>query len=89
MAAPSVQPKLEGASDPWAMVENLPCILSVEIPVPSFTVGDLMRLGKGRVIATNWVVGHDLPLRINGAMIAWIEFEVVQERLAVRLTELG
>jgi len=89
MAAPTVQPKLEAAADPWARVESLPCVLSVEIPVPGFTVADLVRLAKGRVIATRWVVGQDVPLRINGEVAAWIEFEVVRDRLAVRLTELA
>jgi len=89
MAAPAVQPKLEAAPDPWARVESLPCVLSVEVPVPGFTVADLVRLAKGRVIATNWIVGQDVPLRINGEVVAWIEFEVVREHLAVRLTELA
>ena len=53
------------------------------------TVADLVQLERGRIIATHWTVGQDVPLRINGALIAWSEFEVVQNRLAVRLTELA
>jgi flagellar motor switch protein FliN/FliY len=86
----AAQPKPEApAADPWARVEALPCLLSVEIPVPGFTVSDLVHLERGRVVATRWTVGQDVPLRINGELIAWSEFEVVQDRLAVRLTELA
>ena len=57
--------------------------------MPGFTVADLVRLERGGIIATRWTVGQDVPLRINGELIAWSEFEVVQNRLAVRLTELA
>jgi len=90
MAAAATGAKIEPASaDPWARVENLPCLLTVEIPVPGFTVADLVRLVRGRIIATRWTVGQDVPLRVNGQLIAWSEFEVVQNHLAVRLTELA
>lgn len=88
--AASASPKLEtSVPDPWARVENLPCLLTVEIGVPGFTVGDLVRLVPGRIISTGWTVGQDVPLRVNGEVIAWSEFEEVQKRLAVRLTELA
>jgi flagellar motor switch/type III secretory pathway protein FliN len=97
MAAAAVQPKLEtpitSITDPfadrWVRVESLPCLLTIEVSVPGFTVGDLVHLECGRIIATRWTVGQDVPLRINDQLIAWSEFEVVQNRLAVRLTELA
>jgi flagellar motor switch protein FliN len=73
----------------WRRVEPLPCLLTIEIPVPGFTVADLVHLERGRIIATGWTVGQDVPLRVNGELIAWSEFEVVQNRLAIRLTELA
>lgn len=76
-------------ADPWLRVEALPCLLTIEIPLPGFTVGDLLHLARGRVVASRWTVGQDVPLRINGELIAWSEFEVVQNHLAVRLTELA
>jgi len=91
--AAAAQVKPEAPVDPlaerWVRVEPLPCLLTIEIPVPGFTVGDLVRLQRGRIIATRWTVGQDVPLRVNGELIAWSEFEVVQNRLAVRLTELA
>ena len=92
--AAAAQPKPDAAvadplADRWARVEPLPCLLTIEISVPGFTVADLVQLERGRIIASRWTVGQDVPLRINGALIAWSEFEVVQNRLAVRLTELA
>jgi len=89
MAAAS-QPAPEAAvADPWARVEALPCQLSIEIGVPGFTVGDLVALQAGRLIDTRWTVGADVPLLINGQLIAWSEFEIVNNHVAVRLTELA
>jgi len=82
---------VEGARVPeerWQPVLGLPCELSVELPVPSFRIADLLKLRVGSVINTGWHLGDDVPLRINGTLIGWSEFEVVNERLAVRLTEL-
>jgi flagellar motor switch/type III secretory pathway protein FliN len=94
--APITSPPIAGlpiagppTADPWLRVESLPCLLTIEVSVPGFTVADLVHLERGRVIATRWTVGQDVPFRINGELIAWSEFEVVQNRLAVRLTELA
>jgi flagellar motor switch protein FliN len=92
--AAAAQPKLEApiadpSADQWLRVEPLPCLLTIEISVPGFTVADLVHLERGRIIASRWTVGQDVPLRLNGELIAWSEFEVVQNRLAVRLTELA
>jgi flagellar motor switch/type III secretory pathway protein FliN len=92
--AAAAQPKPETPiadplADRWLRVEPLPCLLTIEISVPGFTVADLVHLEPGRIIATRWTVGQDVPLRINDELIAWSEFEVVQNHLAVRLTELA
>jgi len=83
---PSAEAQL---AERWRSVEGLPCLLTIEISVPGFTVADLVHLQRGRVITTGWTVGQDVPLRVNGELIAWSEFEVVHNRLAIRLTELA
>jgi flagellar motor switch protein FliN len=89
MAAPA-QAKLEpSVPDPWTRVEALPCLLSIEIPVPGFTVADFVMLQQGRLVDTRWTVGRDVPLHINGELVAWSEFEIVNNHIAVRLTELA
>lgn len=88
----SVQPKAaEETADEarWQPVLHLPCQLTVDLPLPAFRISDLLKLQTGSVIGTNWNLTHDVPLRINGTLIGWSEFEVVGNRLAVRLTELA
>jgi flagellar motor switch/type III secretory pathway protein FliN len=75
--------------DGWAGLHGLPCELTVDLPLPGFTVGDLLRLAKSSLIDTHWSISADVPLRVNGELIAWCEFEVVRSNLAVRLTELA
>jgi flagellar motor switch protein FliN len=93
MAAAGTAPQPEAGPpaepDPWIHVLKLPCQLTLELPLPDFTVGTLMHLEPGTVIDSHWNVSDDLPLRVNGEVIAWSEFEVVANRLAVRLTELA
>jgi len=90
MSAPEANPSVEAPSrDKWEHVREMTCNLSVELPVPGFRVRDLIRLQPQAVIDTRWSVGNDVPLRINGELLAWCEFEVIENHLAVRLTELG
>jgi flagellar motor switch protein FliN/FliY len=65
------------------------CQLSLDIPVVKFTVGDLLRLDKESIVETACQSTSDIPLRANGLLIAWSEFEVIGNRLAVRITELA
>jgi hypothetical protein len=61
-AQPGLEAPIAGAAiDPWARVESLPCLLTIEVSVPGFTVADLVHLERGRVIATRWTVGQDVP----------------------------
>lgn len=73
----------------WRPALDLPCRLTVELPLPSFKVSDFLALATGSVVATEWRITRDIPLRINGTLIAWGEFEGAGGRLAVRLTELA
>jgi flagellar motor switch/type III secretory pathway protein FliN len=67
---------------PW-----LPCTLSVEVPVANFTIADLLDLKVESIVETRCHHTSDLPLRVNKLLIGWTEFEVVGDRLAVRITE--
>ena len=75
--------------DPAEILPWLPCTLAVDLPVVHFTVRDLLHLKKGSIVETGYHQSSDLPLRVNGQLVGWTEFEVVGERLAVRLTDLS
>ena len=67
----------------------LRCTTTADIPVPKFTVGDLLSLRKGSVVRTATRVINDVPLRVNNILLGWGRFEVLEDRLAVRITELA
>lgn len=67
---------------PW-----LPCTLSVDVPVVQFTIGDLLGLTERSIVETACNQTSDVPLRVNNLLIGWTEFEVIGDRLAVRITD--
>ncbi len=73
----------------WQPLMHLPCDLTVDLLVPDFRAADLLQLQLGSIVGTGWQIVRDVPLRVNGTLIGWSEFEVVGNRLAVRLTELA
>jgi len=75
--------------DPGEILPWLPCTLALDIPVIRFSVRDLLGLAPGSIVETGYHQSSDLPLRANGQLVGWTEFEVVGERLAVRLTDLS
>jgi flagellar motor switch/type III secretory pathway protein FliN len=77
-----------GEEAAWAHVKGLPCLLSVDVPIPHFTVRKLLDLAPGVILDTYHEEGSHVPVMVNAEMIAWGEFDVVDESLAIRLTEL-
>ncbi len=82
----SIQPQ----SNPgWEHAVWLPCTVSVEVSIPHFTPNELMQLEPNSIVRTQWAISANVPMKVNGELIAWCEFEVVANRLAIRLTELA
>ena len=74
--------------EPVELLPWLPCTLALEVPAVNFTVGTLLSMQVGTLIESAWHQSTDMPLRVNGLLMAWTEFEVVGERLAARITDL-
>jgi flagellar motor switch/type III secretory pathway protein FliN len=74
--------------DPADILPWLPCTLALEATVVGFTVESLLRLRTGSLVTTSCHQSSDIPLRVNGILMAWTEFEVVGERLAARITDI-
>jgi len=72
-----------------SLLAGLPLQLDVTIPIPSFRVGDLLALEKGAVLGSGWAHTEDVPVWCGGAQLAWTEFEVVEDKLAVRITRIS
>jgi flagellar motor switch/type III secretory pathway protein FliN len=73
----------------WVEGGWLPCVLSVDLLLRRFTISDLLRLQPGAILETSHVNGADVPVLVNTQLIGWAEFEVVAQRIAVRITELA
>lgn len=71
-----------------ALAAKLPLQLDLRVPLPSFRVQDLLSLEKGQVVETVWPHTEDLPLWSGGVQLMWSEFEVLDQKLAVRVTRL-
>jgi flagellar motor switch/type III secretory pathway protein FliN len=72
----------------WTDAFELPCQLSVEIEIPLFTVQTLLELGVDSIVDSGHRLGANLPVRANQQVIGWAEFDVAEDNLAVRLTEM-
>jgi flagellar motor switch/type III secretory pathway protein FliN len=76
-------------ADAWGECLQLPVEMAVDLAIPRFTVRHLLQLEPRSVINTRWQKGQDVPLRVNGQLIGWAEFEVTGDQLAVRITRLA
>jgi len=72
-----------------ASLERMPVGLVVAVPVRDFKVRNLLTMKAGELIESQWGHGEDLPLSSGDVQLAWTEFEVVDTRLAVRVTRLA
>lgn len=87
VAAPPAPTPTPSAGDRLDTIPWFPCVLTLDVPVVRFTIGDLLALTKGSVVETACHHTSDVPLRVNGVLIGWTEFDVVGDQLAVRITE--
>lgn len=88
-----IQPKVQQQPDSLhAAIEAyywLLCFATTEVSVPRFTVKDLLNLRIGTVVQTASRVADEVPIRLNKVLLGRGQFEVVENRLAIRITELA
>lgn len=95
--APSFLVKTESESEALTQLaltaesplSRLPVQLDVTVPIPEFRVRNLLSLEKGMVLESLWSHGEDVPLWCGGVQLVWTEFEVVDQKLAVRVTRVS
>jgi flagellar motor switch/type III secretory pathway protein FliN len=73
----------------WPMLSQLRMSMTAGIELKSFKVKDLLRLEPGQIVESSWPDTEDVPLCVGQVQVAWSEFEVVDQRLVVRLTRLA
>lgn len=67
---------------------GLPCHLRAEVTIAVFTVADLLSLCPGYLVRSNQKEGSPVIVKVNGEAIGLGDFDVVEDALALRLTEL-
>jgi flagellar motor switch protein FliM len=70
-------------------LDHLPMQLDVMVRLRRFRVQDLLALRKGTVVETVHEHSQDVPLICGSAVLLWAEFEMMAQKLAVRITRLA
>lgn len=73
----------------WPLLSRMPMRLSASIPVHQFRIANLLALKPGQLIESDWPSTQDVALHAGSVRFCWTEFEVVEQRIAVRLTRLA
>ena len=72
----------------WELLSQMTITMRAEIALDRFRVRDLMALAEGQVFETLSPDTEDVPLKIGQVQLGWSEFEVVEQKMALRLTRL-
>jgi flagellar motor switch protein FliN/FliY len=73
----------------WPLLQRLPMRLTAAVPLPGFRVRDLLGLKAGSIVESAWHSADDVPLKVGAVQLSWSEFEVVEQRMAIRITRLA
>jgi len=73
----------------WVAIARMPVVLTARVPLTGFKVRDLLMLEQGQLVRSEWSTSEDIPVKIGRVQLAWSEFEVVDESMAMRLTRLA
>ena len=73
----------------WMTLEHLEVKIRVGVALKQFRVRDLLALKTGQVFESFSPAVGGVPVRIGELQLGWSEFEVLDQRMALRLTRLG
>jgi flagellar motor switch protein FliM len=73
----------------WEIVSQLRLSLRAAVPLNRFRVRDLLALKEGQVFESLSPDTEDVLVMVGKVQLGWSEFEVMEQRIAVRLTRLG
>jgi flagellar motor switch protein FliM len=72
----------------WETLSQLRVTMRAGIEL-RFTVQDLLTLKEGQVFESLSPATDDVPVKVGQTQLGWSEFEVQDQRMALRLTRLG
>ena len=77
-----------GTKLPVDFLNNVPMKLTVELGVGDITLRELLQLGHGAVFELDKLAGEPLEVKVNDRLISRGEVVVVNDRYAIRLTDV-
>lgn len=81
-------PKLAGGRMPLNRLYDVSVPVSVELGRVTMPIGEMLQLGEGAVIQLDRVISQPVDIIAQGVRLARGEVVVVEERYAVRITEI-
>ena len=76
------------ANSPLRKLGWVPLTVCLETALEHFSGQDLLHLALGSVVRGSIPAGAQIPMLVNGKLMAWAKLDVVDGRLAARITEL-
>ncbi len=73
----------------WPILSRLSVLLVVHVHLDKMKVRDLLQLKPQQILTSSWSSTGDVPLAIGEVRLAWSEFEVMGQRIGVRITQLA
>jgi flagellar motor switch protein FliM len=73
----------------WERLAQLRVTMRVGAALNHFKVRDLLAMKVGQVFESGLPATEDVPVMVGKVQLGWSEFEVLQQRMALRLTRLG
>jgi flagellar motor switch/type III secretory pathway protein FliN len=73
----------------WEILSQLRVSLRAAVALNRFKVRDLLALKEGQVFQSVSSDTEDVVVMVGQVQLGWSEFEVIEQRMAVRLTRLG
>jgi flagellar motor switch protein FliN/FliY len=73
----------------WETLAQLRVTMRAGVALDRFRVRDLLAMKEGQVFESLSPATEDVPVRVGQTQLGWSEFEVLEQRMALRLTRLG
>jgi flagellar motor switch/type III secretory pathway protein FliN len=73
----------------WGTLAQLRVVLRASVVLERFRVRDLLEMKVGQVFESSSLATDDVPVKIGQVQLGWSEFEVLEQKMAFRLTRLG
>lgn len=70
------------------VILNIPVQVSLELGRAKMDLRDLLQLGQGSVVELERMIDEPLDVLVNGALVARGEVVVVDNKFAIRLTDI-